>query len=166
MLTNERNELLELLARYNNNELNNRLKSELDMLKTQHKKEMSDIKKFPKEICEASYKCKELSEQTNSYRTLYSQLLSEWTRLMEKVSMLKEDNRKLQGEQILLQESCEEARRLCEEAHEKIYDMWTKQQQHLIRKLRRLEEARDTVRHDILHSRFKASSENATSFQL
>ncbi|XP_076410475.1 disks large homolog 5-like isoform X2 [Peromyscus maniculatus bairdii] len=129
MLTNERNELLELLARYNNNELNNRLKSELDMLKTQHKKEMSDIKKFPKEICEASYKCKELSEQTNSYRTLYSQLLSEWTRLMEKVSMLKEDNRKLQGEQILLQESCEEARRLCEEAHEKIYDMWTKQQQ-------------------------------------
>ncbi|XP_037057629.1 uncharacterized protein LOC119087098 [Peromyscus leucopus] len=129
MMTNERNELLELLALYNNNELNNRLKSELEMLKTQHKKEMSDVKKFPKKICEASYKCKELSEQTNSYRTLYSQLLSEWTRLMEKVSMLKEDNRKLHGEQILLQESCEEARRLCEEAHEKIYDLWTKQQQ-------------------------------------
>ncbi|XP_076410621.1 disks large homolog 5-like isoform X2 [Peromyscus maniculatus bairdii] len=129
MMTNERNELLEFLALYNNNELNNRLKSELEMLKTQHKKEMSDIKKFPKEICEASYKCKELSEQTNSYRTLYSQLLSEWTRRMEKVSMLKEDHRKLQGEQILLQESCEEARRLCEEAHEKIYDLWTKQQQ-------------------------------------
>ncbi|XP_076410618.1 disks large homolog 5-like isoform X2 [Peromyscus maniculatus bairdii] len=129
MMTNERNELLEFLALYNNNELNNRLKSELEMLKTQHKKEMSDIKKFPKEICEGSYKCKELSEQTNSYRTLCSQLLSEWTRLMEKVSMLKEDHRKLQGEQILLQESCEEARRLCEEAHEKIYDLWTKQQQ-------------------------------------
>ncbi|XP_052570903.1 disks large homolog 5-like [Peromyscus californicus insignis] len=105
-----------------------RLKYELEMLKTEHKKEMSDVKKFPKEICEVSYKCKELSEQTNSYRTLYSQLLRERTQLKEKVSMLKEDNRKLQGEQILLQESCEEARRLCEEAHEKIYDLWTKQQ--------------------------------------
>ncbi|XP_059108424.1 disks large homolog 5-like isoform X1 [Peromyscus eremicus] len=129
MMTNERNELLELLALYNNNELNNRLISELEMLKTQHEKEMSDVKKFPKEICEASYKCKELSEQTNSYRTLYSQLLSEWTQLMEKVSMLKEDNLKQQGEQILLQESCEEARRLCEKAHGMIYDLWTKQQQ-------------------------------------
>ncbi|XP_076410345.1 uncharacterized protein LOC143266758 [Peromyscus maniculatus bairdii] len=129
MMTNERNELLELLALYNNNELNNRLKSELEMLKTQHKKEMSDVKKFPKEVCEASYKCKKLSEQTNSYHNLYSQLLSEWTQLREKVSMLKEDNRKLHGEQISLQESCEEARRLCEEAHEKMYDLWTKQQQ-------------------------------------
>ncbi|XP_076410536.1 disks large homolog 5-like [Peromyscus maniculatus bairdii] len=128
MMTNERNELLELLALYNNNELNNRLKSEIDMLKTQHK-EMSDVKKFPKEVCEASYRCKKLSEQTNSYHTLYSQLLSEWTQLREKVSMLKEDNRKLHGEQISLQESCEEARRLCEEAHEKMYDLWTKQQQ-------------------------------------
>ncbi|OBS69152.1 hypothetical protein A6R68_02307, partial [Neotoma lepida] len=42
--------------------------------------------------------------------------------------MLKEDSRKLQGEQILLQESCEEVKRLCEEAHKKIYDLWTKQQ--------------------------------------
>ncbi|XP_076410538.1 disks large homolog 5-like [Peromyscus maniculatus bairdii] len=126
--SNERNELLELLALYNNNELNNRLKSEIDMLKTQHK-EMSDVKKFPKEVCEASYRCKKLSEQTNSYHTLYSQLLSEWTQLREKVSTLKENNRKLHGEQILLQESCEEARRLCEETHEKMYDLWTKQQQ-------------------------------------
>ncbi|XP_076410557.1 disks large homolog 5-like [Peromyscus maniculatus bairdii] len=125
MMTNERNELLELLALYNSNELNNRLKSEIEMLKRQHKKEMSDVKKFPKEVCEASYKCKKLSEQTNSYH----QLLSEWTQLREKVSMLKEDNRKLHGEQISLQESCEEARRLCEEAHEKIYDLCTKQQQ-------------------------------------
>ncbi|XP_076410483.1 disks large homolog 5-like [Peromyscus maniculatus bairdii] len=43
--------------------------------------------------------------------------------------MLKKNNRKLHGEQILLQESCKEARRLCEEAHEKIYDLCTKQQQ-------------------------------------
>ncbi|XP_076410505.1 disks large homolog 5-like [Peromyscus maniculatus bairdii] len=106
-----------------------RLKSELEMLKTQHKKEMSDVKKFPKEICEASYNCKELSKHTNSYRTLYCQLLSEWTQLKEKVSMLKKNYRNLQGEQISLQESCKEARRLCEGALEKIYDLCTKQQQ-------------------------------------
>lgn len=36
-----------------------------------------------------------------------------------KVGMLKEDNRKLQEEQIFLQEPYEKAKRLCEEAHEK-----------------------------------------------
>ncbi|XP_076410782.1 uncharacterized protein LOC121823686 [Peromyscus maniculatus bairdii] len=46
------------------------------------------------------------NELNNS--TLYSQLPNEWTQLKENVSMLKEDNRKLQGEQILLQESCKE----------------------------------------------------------
>ena len=49
--------------------------------------------------------------------------------MKEKVGMLREDNRKLQAEQIFLQECCEETRRLCEEALEKIYDLLTKQQQ-------------------------------------
>ena len=39
-----------------------------------------------------------------------------------KVGMLKEDNRKLQEEQIFLQEPYEKAKRLCEEAHEK--NLW------------------------------------------
>ncbi|XP_076416454.1 uncharacterized protein LOC143270413 [Peromyscus maniculatus bairdii] len=43
--------------------------------------------------------------------------------------MLLEDKKKLQGEQILLQDSCEEAKRLCEEAHGKMYDLWTRQLQ-------------------------------------
>nr|XP_042126125.1 disks large homolog 5-like isoform X2 [Peromyscus maniculatus bairdii] len=84
MMNNDRNELREFLAHYNN-ELNN--------------------------------------------STLYSQHLSEQTQLKEKVRMLLEDKKKLQGEQILLQESCEEAKRLCDEAHEKIYDPWTRQLQ-------------------------------------
>ncbi|MEJ1271152.1 putative gene 8220 [Cricetulus griseus] len=106
-----------------------RLNSELEMVKMEHQKEMSDMKKFPKEISEALCKCKVLTEKTNSYSIHHSQLLSEWTQLKEKVSMLKEDNRKLKREQILLQESCEEAKRLCKESYEKIYDLWTKQQQ-------------------------------------
>ena len=49
--------------------------------------------------------------------------------MKEKVGMLREDNRKLRQEQIFLQKSCEETKRLCEEDLEKIYDLLTKQQQ-------------------------------------
>nr|XP_042126005.1 zinc finger protein 853-like isoform X2 [Peromyscus maniculatus bairdii] len=91
MMTNDRNELREYLAHYNN-ELNN--------------------------------------------STLYSQHLSEQTQLKEKVRMLLEDKKKLQEEQILLQESCVEAKRLCEEAHGKMYDLWTRQ----LREYQRLKE--------------------------
>ncbi|KAM7318262.1 hypothetical protein ACRRTK_022999 [Alexandromys fortis] len=125
MMTNERNELRAILANYTNNDMNNRLNSELEELKMDHQKEMSELEKFPKEISEASSKCKELTETTNSY----SRLLRERTQMKEKVAMLREDNRKLQQEQIFLQESCEETKRLCEEALEKIGDLLTKQQQ-------------------------------------
>nr|XP_042126146.1 uncharacterized protein LOC121826359 [Peromyscus maniculatus bairdii] len=128
MMNNDRNELREFLAHYNN-ELNNRLNSENVIQNTEHKTDMSDMKKLPKEFSEALYKCIELREKTKIYRTLYSQHLSEQTQLKEKVRMLLEDKKKLQGEQILLQESCEEAKRLCEEAHGKIYDLWTRQLQ-------------------------------------
>nr|XP_042125989.1 zinc finger protein 853-like isoform X2 [Peromyscus maniculatus bairdii] len=72
----------------------------------------------------AHYKNNELNNST-----LYSQHLSEQTQLKEQVKMLLEDKKKLQREQILLQESHAEAKRLCEEAHEKIYDLWTRQLQ-------------------------------------
>ena len=45
-----------------------RLNSEIEELKMDHQKEMSELEKFPKEISEASSKCKELTETTNSYR--------------------------------------------------------------------------------------------------
>ncbi|XP_037052777.1 disks large homolog 5-like isoform X5 [Peromyscus leucopus] len=129
MMTNERNELSIMLANFTNNDLNNRLNFELEMLNMEHKKVMVDLEKFPNEISEALNKCKELTEETVSCSILHSQLLSEWTHLKEKVSILREENRKLRGEQISLQESCEEMRRLCGEAHEKIYDLWAKEKQ-------------------------------------
>ncbi|KAK7797855.1 hypothetical protein U0070_010619 [Myodes glareolus] len=125
MMINERNELRAILANYTNNDVNNRLNSEREELKMDHQKETSELEKFPKEISEASSKCKELTEKTNSY----SPPLRENTQMKERVDMLKEDNRKLQQEQIVLQESCEETKRLREEAYEKIYDLLTKQQQ-------------------------------------
>lgn len=42
--------------------LYHRLNSELEVLIMDHQKAMSDLKKFPKEISEALYKCKELTE--------------------------------------------------------------------------------------------------------
>nr|XP_042124351.1 uncharacterized protein LOC121825460 [Peromyscus maniculatus bairdii] len=125
MMMNDRNELREFLSHYNN-ELNNRLNLEHEMQNTEHKKDMSDVKKLPKAISEALYKCIELSEKTKIYHTLYSQHLSEQIQLKEKVRILLEDKKNLQGEQILLQESHAEAKRLCEESHEKIYDLWTR----------------------------------------
>ncbi|XP_076410442.1 uncharacterized protein LOC143269255 isoform X6 [Peromyscus maniculatus bairdii] len=85
---------------------------------------------------------------------LHSQLLSERTHLKEKVSILREKNRKLRGEQISLQESCEEMRRLCGEAHEKIYDLWAKEkqkQERLEERLQYLLKQRDLVtKHKVL----------------
>ncbi|KAK7795573.1 hypothetical protein U0070_007336 [Myodes glareolus] len=125
MMINERNELRAILANYTNNDGNNRQNSEREELKMDHQKETSELEKFPKEISQDSSRSKELTKKTNSYR----QPLRERTQMKEKVGMLREDNRKLQQEQIFLQKSCEETKRLCEEDLEKIYDLLTKQQQ-------------------------------------
>lgn len=59
----------------------------------------------------------------------HSQLLIEWTKLKHDVKSLRNENRKLQREQVVLQESWKEAKRLCEEAREKIFCPCVKQQQ-------------------------------------
>ncbi|EGW03291.1 Disks large-like 5 [Cricetulus griseus] len=94
-----------------------RLNFELEMLNMEHQKVMLDLQKLPKEINEALQKCKQLTEETVSCRILHRQLLNEWTQLKEKVRVLREENRKLRREQISLQESSEEMKMLCGEAH-------------------------------------------------
>ena len=42
--------------------------SELEMIKMEHQKEISELKKFLSEISEALDKCKVLTEKTNSYQ--------------------------------------------------------------------------------------------------
>lgn len=59
---------------------------------------------------------------------LHSHLLKELTQLKEKVTMLKQENRKLWKEQVVLQAYCKEVKSLCEEACEKISGLWTKNQ--------------------------------------
>ncbi|CAO2630830.1 Disks large homolog 5 [Lemmus lemmus] len=101
------------------------------MVNMEHNKVMLDLQKFPKENREALYKCKELAEETVSYSILHNQLLSERTQLKEKVSMLREENRKLRREQISLQESCEKVKNLCDEVDEKIYELCTEEMQEV-----------------------------------
>lgn len=60
---------------------------------------------------------------------LHSHLLHELTQLKKNVTMLKQEKRKLWEKQVVLQTSCEEKRRLCEEAHEKISDLQIKKHQ-------------------------------------
>ena len=48
--------------------LYHRLNSELEELKMDYQKEMSEVEKFSKEISEASSNCKEMTVKTNSYR--------------------------------------------------------------------------------------------------
>nr|XP_048275565.1 disks large homolog 5-like [Myodes glareolus] len=153
MKTQKRNELHGILANYTNKDLNNRLDFELEMVNMEHKKVMLDLQKFPKEIREALYKCKELTEETVSYSILHNQLLSERTQLKEKVSMLREENRKLRREQISLQECCEKVKNLCDEAHEKIYELCAEEKQKqgkLEERLQYLLKQRDLVTKQIV----------------
>ncbi|XP_050999301.1 disks large homolog 5-like [Acomys russatus] len=124
-MTCERDELCGILARYTDKDLNNRLNFELAILNMEHQKVMLALQKLPKELREAWDKYKELAQETESC----CRLLIEWTKLKHAVKSLRRENRKLQREQVLLQKSWEETKRLCEEAHEKICGPWAKQQQ-------------------------------------
>ncbi|KAL6084786.1 hypothetical protein STEG23_005563, partial [Scotinomys teguina] len=124
-IKNERDELRVMLANHINKDLNNRQNFELEMLNMEHKKVTLDAEILPEDISEVFNQCKKLTEENVSY----SQLLSECTQLKEKVSILREENQKLWGQQISLQESCEELKQICGEAQEKIYDLQDKEKQ-------------------------------------
>ncbi|XP_060247682.1 disks large homolog 5-like [Meriones unguiculatus] len=106
-----------------------RVNSEFKILKTQHQNVMSDLRTLPKELSGAFLRCKKLSEENKSCRICHSRLLSEWTQLKHEVSILTKENRRLLRKQTLLQQCCEEGKRICEEARETINSPRAKQQQ-------------------------------------
>lgn len=63
----------------------------------------------------------------SSYR--HGQVLRDWTQLKKKVHVLRLKNRLLRKEKTELQETCEEAKRLLKEVHEKICGPCAEQQQ-------------------------------------
>lgn len=83
--------------------------NEFEMLKLEHKQVLLDLPKLSKASLVSLDKCKELNEN-NSYRVLPSHLPSEWTQVKKKVNILRHENRKMWGKQILLHESCEEVK--------------------------------------------------------
>ncbi|XP_076404009.1 disks large homolog 5-like isoform X2 [Peromyscus maniculatus bairdii] len=123
-MTYEQTELYGILDTYTNMDLKNRMDS-LDMLKKEHKQVMLDFQKFPVEVIDALNRCKQLVEKNASY----SLKLRDLAQLKRNVRELRLENRKLWEEQVALQESCEEVRKLLKEAHEKIRDPCAEQQQ-------------------------------------
>ncbi|XP_040593977.1 disks large homolog 5-like isoform X2 [Mesocricetus auratus] len=128
-MTCARNELRGILANYGTKDLNNRINFELEMLNMEHNQVMSDLQKLPIEISDALDKCMGLIEETESFSYCHGQVLREWIQLKKNVHVTRLKNRLLWKEQIELQESCEEVKRLFKEIHKKICDPCAEQHQ-------------------------------------
>nr|XP_048285056.1 golgin subfamily A member 6-like protein 7 [Myodes glareolus] len=127
-ITYEQIELGGLLDNCHYKDLNNRLNS-LEMREKEHKQVMLDLQKWPMEISDTLHKCKRLRDENESYSYLHSLVQRDLTELENNVHMLRVEKRKMWEEQIELQESCEEVKRLLKEIREKICDPCVVQQQ-------------------------------------
>ncbi|XP_040596507.1 uncharacterized protein LOC121137821 isoform X2 [Mesocricetus auratus] len=125
----EQIELSAILESYTKMDFYNRLNS-FEMMKKVHKQVMSDLQKIPWEISDALNKCKQMIEENNkSYNYLHRIGLPDLTQLKNNVHVLKLENEKLLEEQIALQETCEEVKKLLKEVQEKISDPCSEQHQ-------------------------------------
>ncbi|XP_040596680.1 disks large homolog 5-like [Mesocricetus auratus] len=115
----EQIELRTILASYTKKNLNNRLNS-FEMMKKDHKQVMSDLQKLPLEISDALNKCKQLTEEKESYSYLHSLILRDLTQVKNNVHELRMEKRQLWQEQTALRETCEEVKNLFKEVQEKI----------------------------------------------
>ncbi|OBS63995.1 hypothetical protein A6R68_07466 [Neotoma lepida] len=171
-----------------------RLNFQLEILEVEHKQMMSNLQKLPMEISDALDKCKGVIEETEYFRgvvivgrdgkwrlsgahhflvvVLHGHVLRQRTQLIKNVHALRLKNRLLRKEQIKLQESREEVKRLLKEAHEKTCDSCAEKQQ--VRKSPiKLEQATaqdesllqaELLQQEQCHRKIKASSEEDTTF--
>eukprot|EP00072_Mus_musculus_P070061 XP_017171824.1 PREDICTED: uncharacterized protein LOC108168187 [Mus musculus] len=128
-ISNERKEMCEILNVYMYEDLNYRMNTEFNIIKSQHEKTMLDMNKMTQSIIGAMQYSKELIEDNYSYSIKEDHLLRECTQLNEKVRILLNENRKLLVEQAGTQVSCEEEKRFCEEASKNICASSAKEQQ-------------------------------------
>ncbi|XP_059130080.1 disks large homolog 5-like isoform X3 [Peromyscus eremicus] len=103
---------------------------------TEQEQQMTKLEKLTLQLQSITYERIELHGILTSYTDmdlqnsyLHSQVLRDWTQRKESVHVLRLKNRQLWKEQIELQESCEELKRLLKEAHEMICDPSAEQQQ-------------------------------------
>ncbi|XP_059130085.1 disks large homolog 5-like isoform X1 [Peromyscus eremicus] len=103
---------------------------------TEQEQQMTKLEKLTLQLQSITYERIELHGILTSYTDmdlqnsyLHSQVLRDWTQRKESVHVLRLKNRQLWKEQIELQESCEELKRLLKEAHEMICDPSAEQHQ-------------------------------------
>uniref|UniRef100_K7N6U2 Predicted gene 3542 n=1 Tax=Mus musculus TaxID=10090 RepID=K7N6U2_MOUSE len=108
--SNERKEMCGILNVYMYEDLNYRMNTEFNIIKSQHEKTMLDMNKMIQSIIGSMQYSKELIEDNYSYSIKEDHLLRECTQLNEKVRILLNENRKLLVEQAGTQVSCEEER--------------------------------------------------------
>ncbi|CAH7488165.1 E330034G19Rik [Phodopus roborovskii] len=107
-------------------------------IQLEHKQVMWELKIFGNEKTEASEKFKELTKETVFYRGLHSRLLMEKNLLKRKVDMLKQENKKVQEEWVLLKHHLDDLNLVCTNQEENS-DLKIQQQQELKRLEERLE---------------------------
>ncbi|XP_051028229.1 disks large homolog 5-like [Acomys russatus] len=138
VITQERNDLRDRLILLTEGSLDNRPYNRpnpfVEKLKKEHKHLMMDLQSLETEKAEASENLRELEKETGFYRNLQSRLLMEQTQLKKRVDMLRQENRKVQGDWALLKQICKD--------REESSDLQTKQQQEL----ERLEETLQCMR--------------------
>nr|BAC36529.1 unnamed protein product [Mus musculus] len=128
-ISNERKEMCEILNVYMYEDLNYRMNTEFNIIKSQHEKTMLDMNKMTQSIIGSMQYSMELIEDNYSYSIKEDHLLRECTQLNKKVRILLNENRKLLVEQAGTQVSCGEEKRFCEEASKNICASSAKEQQ-------------------------------------
>ncbi|CAH7125309.1 Gm6460 [Phodopus roborovskii] len=133
LVTSQRNELRRRLLFITEGAVDNRPYHKAnpfyEKLKLKHKQAMLELKRLHNEKTTASKKYSELTKETVFYRGLHSRLLMEQTQMNKKVDMLRQENRKLLDDWVLLKHHLEELKVLCKEGEEETSDLKAQQQQ-------------------------------------
>uniref|UniRef100_K7N723 Predicted gene 8297 n=1 Tax=Mus musculus TaxID=10090 RepID=K7N723_MOUSE len=128
-ISNDMEEMCGILNVYMYENLNYRMNTEFNIIKSQHEKTMLDMDKMTQSIIASMKFSEELLKDNYSYSIKQKHRLRECTQLKEKVRILPNENRKVLLEQAGMQVSRGEEKRFCEEASKNICASSAKEQQ-------------------------------------
>ncbi|NP_001019877.2 alpha takusan-like isoform 1 [Mus musculus] len=128
-ISNDMEEMCGILNLYMYEDLNYRMNTEFNIIKSQHEKTMLDMDKMTQSIIASMKFSEELLKDNYSYSIKQKHRLRECTQLKEKVRILLNENRKVLVEQAGMQVSRGEEKRFCEEASKNMCVSSAKEQQ-------------------------------------
>uniref|UniRef100_K7N6T8 Predicted gene 3182 n=1 Tax=Mus musculus TaxID=10090 RepID=K7N6T8_MOUSE len=128
-ISNDMEEICGILNVYMYEDLNYRMNTEFNIIKSQHEKTMLDMDKMTQSIIISMKFSEELLKDNYSYSIQQKHRLRECSQLKEKVRILLNENRKLLVEQAGTKVSHGEEKRFCEEASKNICASSAKEQQ-------------------------------------